>query len=104
MYPTLKDRPWHGSLRTVGLTVIALSIAGCTTVTPRASAVGSPEIVCDNATWEPTASLTCGAAVASAMEVLSPGQSPVVREEFHWGILCPPSVPCSPPSGDSGYV
>ena len=100
----LERKGSHGTLRNVGLAVAAIGVVACTSVTPTASADGAPEVVCDNATWEPTASLTCGAAMAAATGILPPGHAPVVREEFHWGILCPPGLPCAPPRGDSGYV
>lgn len=101
---TIEPNRWLGPLRIVCLTVTAISIAACTAVTPSTSAVASPEIACEAATWEPTASLTCGPAVAAAIAILPPGRAPLIRAEFHWGSLCPPGVPCAPPRGDSGYV
>ena len=71
---------------------------------PAPSAVASPAVVCDTASFQPTASLTCGPALAAALAVLAPAHPPIMREEFRYGGLCPPDAPCAPPLGDAGIV
>ena len=93
-----------GTLRSIRLTVAVLGVTACAPVNPTASAVAAREITCETATWQPTASLTCGAAIAAAIAVLPDGHAAILREAFHWGILCPPGVPCAPPHGERGYV
>jgi hypothetical protein len=69
-----------------------------------ASPVASPEVVCDTSQLNPSPSLTCGPALASALAALAPGHPAIVREAFRWGGLCPPGAPCVAPLGDQGIV
>lgn len=86
--------------------IVAIVVAGCASPGsgPPPTAVASPEVVCESATWQPTASLTCGPAIAAALAVLPASHAAIIREEFRWGGLCPPGVPCAPPMGDAGIV
>jgi hypothetical protein len=88
------------------LVTAAIGLAGCGSSGsgPSPSAVASPEVVCGSATWQPTASLTCGPAIAAALAALPGAHAPIIREEFRWGGLCPPGAPCAPPMGDAGIV
>ncbi len=95
----------------IGFATSAAVVAGCgagspapSSSLPAPSAVASPAVVCDNAQFQPTPSLTCGPAIAAALAVLPPAHPPIVREEFRWGGLCPPGAPCVPPLGDAGIV
>jgi hypothetical protein len=93
----------------ISLAMAAIVVAGCSTSssTPSSSApstVASPDVVCDGSHFQPPPSLTCGPAIAAALDVLAPGHLPIVHEEFRWGGLCPPGAPCAPPLGDAGIV
>ena len=95
----------------ISLAMAAVVVAGCAaspsaaaSSLPAASAVASPEVVCDAVQFQPTPSLTCGPAITAALAVLAPGHPPIIHEEFRWGGLCPPGAPCAPPLGNAGIV
>ena len=91
----------------VAVSVAGVLLSGCTaSVSPQRSTLppASPTVVCDQAQLEPSPSLTCAPAIAAAVSMLAPGHAPIVREEFHWGGLCPPGAPCVPPLGNEGIV
>ena len=91
--------------------LVAIGVLGCASTSsapssppPAPSAAASPAVVCDGSQFEPPPSLTCGPAIAAALDVLAPGHLPIVHEEFRWGGLCPPGAPCAPPLGNAGIV
>jgi hypothetical protein len=93
-------------MRRIGfsLATIVLLLSGCGSATSTPSAVASPEVVCDNAQFQPPPALNCGPAIAASVVTLPPGHPPIVREEFRWGGLCPPGAPCAAPYGNAGIV
>jgi hypothetical protein len=96
----------------LSLVMVGIVVTGCAASSSAPSsppgtspfAVASPAVVCDGSQFHPPPSLTCGPAIAAALAVLASAHPPIIREEFHWGGLCPPGAPCAPPLGNAGIV
>jgi hypothetical protein len=94
----------HVRARWSWLLAVVIVAAACARPVQSPSPIASPEVTCEAATFEPTASLMCGPAITAALATLEPGHAPIVRAIFQWGGLCLPAVPCVVPSGDTGTV